>query len=76
MYNDRPTIWAVINVHILVEPETTRPSSAEMTTAETGCSWPVKVARGVGTSPSPIIVCDLAFQCHRSTVQSAEPLAM
>lgn len=62
--------------NILYEPETTNPSSAEITTLETGCSCPVSVARGVGTSPSPTIVWVRAFQCHSKTVQSAEPDAM
>lgn len=52
------------------------PNSAEMTTAVTGCSWPVSVARGAGASLSPTIVWVLAFQCHSSTVQSALPDAM
>lgn len=37
----------------LSEELTTRPSSAEMTKAVTGVSCPVKLARGVGCSPSP-----------------------
>lgn len=61
---------------ILVDPDTTSPNSALMTTAVTACSCPVSVARGVGTSPSPTMLCVLAFQCHNKTVQSAEPDAM
>lgn len=61
---------------LLIEPDTTNPSSALITTAVTACSWPVKVALGVGTSPSPTMLCVRAFQCQSKTVQSAEPDAM
>lgn len=61
---------------LLCDPETTSPSSAEITTPKTGCSWPVSVALGVGISPSPTMVCVRAFQCHNRTVQSADPEAM
>lgn len=62
--------------YLLVEPETTNPNSALITTAVTACSCPVSVARGVGTSPSPTMLCVRAFQCHSNTVQSAEPDAI
>lgn len=61
---------------LLIDPETTNPNSALITTEVTACSCPVSVARGVGTSPSPTILCVRAFQCHSSTVQSDEPEAM
>lgn len=32
------------------DADTTNPSSAEMATEVTGCSWPVNVALGVGWS--------------------------
>lgn len=59
-----------------VDPDTTSPSSALITTAVTACSCPVNVARGVGTSPSPTMLWVRAFQCHSKTVQSAEPDAI
>lgn len=61
---------------LLIDPEITKPSSALMTTAVTACSCPVRVALGVGTSPSPTMLWVRAFQCHNSTVQSAEPDAI
>lgn len=42
-----------------IDPETTSPSSAEMTTQLTGWSWPVKTALGVGSSPSPTMLWSL-----------------
>lgn len=58
------------------EADTTNPNSALITTELTACSCPVRVALGVGTSPSPTIFCVRAFQCHKSTVQSADPDAI
>ena len=62
--------------NLLIEPETTNPSSALITTDVTACSCPVNVARGVGTSPSPTMLCVRAFQCHNKIVQSADPEAI
>ena len=73
----KPGIFDVLRIgYLLTDPDTTNPNSAEITTTETGWSWPVRVARGVGNSPSPTIVWVLAFQCQSKTVQSAEPDAM
>lgn len=62
--------------NLLIDPETTRPNSALITTEVTACSCPVRVALGVGTSPSPTMLCVRAFQCQRRTVQSEEPDAI
>lgn len=75
------TLWnlkknMMVSECILVDPDITSPNSALMTTAVTACSCPVSVARGVGTSPSPTMLCVRAFQCHNKTVQSADPDAM
>ena len=68
---------------LAVDPDITSPSSADITTQQTGWSWPVSTARGVGwfpasldPPPSPTILCKRAFQCHSKTVQSSDPDAI
>ena len=66
-----------------VDPEITSPSSADITTQQTGWSCPVRTALGVGwfpcslePPPSPTMLCRRAFQCQSKTVQSSDPDAM